>query len=54
MADKDTEFGDGVLQGLKETLAWKRGEVALEIQNIDPIPASSIKEIRKHYSRSTK
>lgn len=35
MADKNTDFGDGILEGLKEALAWKRGEVALEVRNID-------------------
>lgn len=54
MADKNKDFGDGILEGLKEALAWKRGEVALEVRNIDPMPASRIKEIRKRHARSTK
>jgi putative transcriptional regulator len=50
MADKNTDFGDGILEGLKEALAWKRGEVALEVRNIDPMPASR----SKRHARSTK
>ncbi|QND53798.1 transcriptional regulator [Phyllobacterium sp. 628] len=54
MTDKKTEFGEGILQGLEEALAWKRGEIALETVNIDPMPPERIKEIRKRYSKSTK
>jgi putative transcriptional regulator len=51
--DKDTEFGDGLLEGLREALAWKKGEAALETVNIDPMPAARIKEIRKRVAKST-
>jgi putative transcriptional regulator len=54
MADKDTDLGEGLLEGLKEALAWKRGELALETVNIDPMPADRIKSIRKRHARSTK
>ncbi|MGO4437581.1 helix-turn-helix domain-containing protein [Rhizobium sp. RAF56] len=52
MADHD--IADGILDGLKEALAWKKGELALETVHIDPMPASRIKEIRKRYAKSTK
>lgn len=52
MADKDTEFGDGLVEGLKEALAWKRGEVALEVVKITPMPAALIRTIRKRVARS--
>lgn len=51
MAD---DLANGMLEGLKEALAWKKGEIALEVVNIDPMPASRIKQIRKHYARSTR
>jgi hypothetical protein len=35
---KEPSFGEGLLEGLREALAWKRGEVALEVVNIDPLP----------------
>lgn len=54
MADKDTDLGEGLLEGLKEALAWKRGELALETLNVDPMPADRIKNIRKRHARSTK
>jgi putative transcriptional regulator len=54
MTSKKSEFGDGLLEGLQEALAWKRGEVALETINIDPMPPERIKEIRKRYAKSTK
>ncbi|ATU94073.1 helix-turn-helix domain-containing protein [Phyllobacterium zundukense] len=54
MADNDTDLGEGLLEGLKEALAWKRGELALETVNIDPMPADRIKSIRKRHARSTK
>mgnify|MGYP001002774404 CR=1 FL=1 len=50
----DTDLADGLMEGLKEALAWKRGEVALEVRNIDPMPAERVKEIRKRHAKSTK
>jgi hypothetical protein len=40
MVDKGQElnFGEGLLEGLREAVAWKRGEVALEVVSIDPLP----------------
>lgn len=52
MAEED--MADGLIEGLKEAIEWKRGTLALETVNIDPMPASRIKEIRKRYARSTK
>ena len=49
----DSDFGDGLLEGLREALAWKRGELALETVNIDPLPAARIKSIRKSVAKST-
>ena len=31
---KEPSFGEGLLEGLREAVAWKRGEVALEAVNL--------------------
>lgn len=40
MADTedDPPFGEGLLAGLREAAAWKRGELALEAVEINPMP----------------
>ena len=48
-----SDVGDGMIEGLREALAWKRGELALETVNVDPLPASRIKTIRKAVAKST-
>lgn len=48
------EFGEGLLEGLREALAWKRGEIALEVVNIDPMPADRIRAIRRKVAKSAK
>lgn len=52
MTDKRSDIGLGIEEGLREALAWKRGEIALEVRNVDPMPPSRIKEIRKKVARS--
>lgn len=54
MADKRSEVGLGIEEGLREALAWKRGELALETVNIDPMPAERIRAIRKRVAKSAK
>ena len=51
---EDTGFGDALLEGLTEALAWKRGELALETVNIDPMPAERIRSIRRKVAKSAK
>lgn len=53
-SDKDQSFGEGLLEGLREAAAWKRGELALEVVNIDPMPPSRIRSIRKRVARSAR
>ncbi|MFA5121427.1 helix-turn-helix domain-containing protein [Zavarzinia sp.] len=48
----DTDFGQALLDGLREAVAWKRGETALETANIEPMPPARIKAIRKSVARS--
>lgn len=54
MVEENRAFGDKLTESLREVLAWKRGEIALEIVNIDPLPAKRIKAIRKKVAKSTK
>jgi hypothetical protein len=35
--DERSELGLSLEEGLKEALAWKRGEIALETVNLDPM-----------------
>ena len=51
---KEPNFGEGLVEGLREAVAWKRGEVALEVVNIDPMPPSRIRAIRKCVARSAR
>lgn len=54
MADKRSDLGLALEEGLREALAWKRGEVALEVVNVDPMPAERIRAIRRKVARSPK
>jgi putative transcriptional regulator len=54
MAEKRTTLGKKVEEGLKEALAWKRGELELEVVEIDPMPKGRVKAIRKGVARSAK
>jgi putative transcriptional regulator len=49
-----TEFGQALLEGLREAVAWKRGEIELDVIEYDPMPAERIRAIRKKVSRSTR
>ncbi|MRX51093.1 helix-turn-helix domain-containing protein [Paracoccus sp. S-4012] len=52
MTEKRTQFGLELEEALREAVAWKRGEIALEVENIDPMPPARIKAIRKKVARS--
>ena len=54
MARKSKGFGDALLEGLGEALAWKRGEIDLETVSIDPMPASRIRAIRKSAAKTVR
>ena len=51
---KEPTFGEALLESLQEARAWKRGELALETVNIDPMPAERIRAIRKKVAKSAK
>ncbi len=50
----DTEFGDRLIEGLREALAWKRGEVELPVRDFDVMPPARVKAIRKRLAKSPK
>ncbi len=50
--DETFDFGEALKEGLREALAWKRGEIALEVRNLDPMPPGQIKQIRRKVARS--
>jgi putative transcriptional regulator len=54
MPEGRTEFGVRLEEGLKEALAWKRGETALPVLNVELMPAARVKEIRKRLAKSPK
>lgn len=54
MADERSTVGLGLEEGLREALAWKRGELALETVNIDPMPVERIRSIRRKVAKSAK
>ena len=49
----EIETKHGLVEGLREALAWKKGELALETVNVDPMPPERVKTIRKGVSKST-
>lgn len=50
----ETEFGVALLESLNEVAAWKRGDMALEVVEVDPMPAERVRAIRKKVARSAK
>lgn len=50
--NKGPSFGEGLLEGLREAVAWKRGELALEVGSIDPMSLAPIRATRKRVARS--
>lgn len=49
-----TELGMDIEAGLREALAWKRGEIALPVHRIEAMSAARVKEIRKALAKSPK
>lgn len=54
MAEDRTELGLAIEAGLREAIAHRRGQVALESRFVDPMPPARVKEIRKGAARNTK
>ena len=47
-------FGEALLEGLREAVAWKRGDLALETVNANPMPPERVRAIRRKVSRSAR
>jgi putative transcriptional regulator len=54
VSEADTEFGERLIGGLKEALAWKRGEVVLPVRSVESMPPARVKAIRKRLAKSPK
>ena len=52
--EKAPSFGEALLESLQEAVAWKRGELALETVEINPMPPSRVRAIRRKVSRSAR
>jgi len=54
MATENETFGAALVEALQEIAAWKRGETALEVLNIDPMPPERVRAIRRKVARSVR
>jgi len=54
MADDAYNLRDALTESLNEIKAWKRGEVELPSENVDPMPPARIRAIRKSLCKSTR
>lgn len=52
MADARTELGLDLEIALKEAIAHRKGELALETRRLEPMSAERVKEIRKAVAKS--
>lgn len=53
MTDR-TKLGLGIEAGLREAIAHRRGELALETRRMETMPAARVREIRKAVAKSPK
>lgn len=51
---KMTELGLDIEAGLREAIAHRRGQIALETRRFNPMPATRVKEIRKAVAKNTR
>ena len=49
-----TEFGEGLLEGLREAVAWRKGALALPARNVPAMTPERVKAIRKAVAKSPK
>ena len=50
--DEKTEFGAGLLEGLREAAAWRRGEIEPPSREIATLTPERVKAIRKAVAKS--
>ena len=53
-AEEPFDFGEALLEGLREAAAWKRGEIALETRIVQPMSPERVRSIRKRVAPSVK
>lgn len=49
-----SKIGLEIENGLREAIAWKKGEIALPVQIVEAMPAQRVKAIRKSVAKSPK
>lgn len=49
---KRTKFGLRLEEGLREAIAWKRGEIELDVRTVAPMTPARVKAIRKAAAKS--
>ncbi|MEO8927098.1 MAG: transcriptional regulator [Caulobacteraceae bacterium] len=49
-----TRLGLEIEAGLREAIAFQRGEIALETRIVEPMPATRVRQIRKAVAKSPK
>lgn len=54
MVEQPYNLGAALAEALDEVRGWKRGDVALEVVNIAPMPPERIKAIRRKVARSAR
>ncbi|KPF82753.1 XRE family transcriptional regulator [alpha proteobacterium AAP38] len=47
-------FGEALLESLAEVVAWKKGEMALEVVDVDAMPPERVRAIRHAVAKSTR
>ena len=52
--EDETPFGDALLEGLREAVAWKRGEVALPVRNAPSLTADMVKAIQNFVAKTSR
>ena len=52
--NKRTKLGLEIEAGLREAIAYRRGEIALETRVVEVMPATRVREIRKAVAKSPK
>lgn len=54
MTADDGDFGTALLESLTEAVAWKKGELALDVVDVDVMPPERVRAIRHSVARSTR
>lgn len=50
----EERFADSLREALEEVRAWKRGELALPVRVVEPMPPERVRAIRKRVASSVK